>query len=38
MTGQVLVVDEGWSLVGPISYITGRGAPGAFPKTDGGTG
>ncbi len=31
VTGQVIVVDEGWSLVSPIAYITGRGLPGDFP-------
>jgi NAD(P)-dependent dehydrogenase (short-subunit alcohol dehydrogenase family) len=31
VTGQVIVADEGWSLVSPLAYITGRGAPGAFP-------
>ena len=33
VTGQVITVDEGWSLVSPITYITGRGLPGAFPKS-----
>jgi NAD(P)-dependent dehydrogenase (short-subunit alcohol dehydrogenase family) len=28
VTGQVLVADEGWSLVDPIAYVTGRGATG----------
>jgi len=32
VTGQVIVVDEGWSLVSPLAYLTGRGAPGAFPR------
>lgn len=31
VTGQVLVVDEGWSLVSPVAYVTGRGLPGDFP-------
>jgi NAD(P)-dependent dehydrogenase (short-subunit alcohol dehydrogenase family) len=31
VTGQVLVVDEGWSLVSPISFLTGQGLPGQFP-------
>jgi NAD(P)-dependent dehydrogenase (short-subunit alcohol dehydrogenase family) len=35
MTGQVLVVDEGWSLVSPITLLTGQGSPGAFPENDG---
>lgn len=34
VTGQVITVDEGWSLVSPITYITGRGTPGAFPKKE----
>jgi NAD(P)-dependent dehydrogenase (short-subunit alcohol dehydrogenase family) len=33
VTGQVIVVDEGWSLVSPLAYLTGRGAPGRFPKS-----
>ena len=32
VTGQVIVVDEGWSLVSPLAYMTGRGLPGAFPE------
>jgi len=32
MSGQVLVVDEGWSLVSPIAYLTGRGLPPPFPS------
>jgi hypothetical protein len=32
VTGQVIVADEGWSLVGPITFITRRGSPGSFPK------
>jgi NAD(P)-dependent dehydrogenase (short-subunit alcohol dehydrogenase family) len=32
VTGQVIVVDEGWSLVSPIAYVTGRGSPGSFPN------
>jgi NAD(P)-dependent dehydrogenase (short-subunit alcohol dehydrogenase family) len=35
VTGQVIVVDEGWSLVSPLAYLTGRGLPGGFP-VDGG--
>lgn len=32
VTGQILTVDEGWSLVSPIAYITGHGLPGPFPN------
>ncbi len=28
VTGQVIVVDEGWSLVSPLAYVTGHGLPG----------
>ena len=31
VTGQVIVVDEGWSLVSPISFLTEHGLPGMFP-------
>lgn len=31
MTGQVIVVDEGWSLVDPLAFVTGR-AP--FPREE----
>jgi NAD(P)-dependent dehydrogenase (short-subunit alcohol dehydrogenase family) len=31
LTGQVISVDEGWSLVGPISYLSGVGQAGSFP-------
>jgi NAD(P)-dependent dehydrogenase (short-subunit alcohol dehydrogenase family) len=31
VTGQTIVVDEGWSLVSPIAYITGEGLPEIFP-------
>jgi NAD(P)-dependent dehydrogenase (short-subunit alcohol dehydrogenase family) len=34
VTGQTLVVDEGWSLVSPLAYVTGRGAPFDFPGGD----
>ncbi len=27
VTGQVIVVDEGWSLVSPMTFLTGRGLP-----------
>lgn len=36
VTGQVLVVDEGWSLVDPLSFLTGAALPGPFPDTHGG--
>jgi NAD(P)-dependent dehydrogenase (short-subunit alcohol dehydrogenase family) len=35
VTGQVITVDEGASLVSPITYATGVGWPGRFPKDDG---
>ena len=31
VTGQVITVDEGLSLLSPVTYLTGRGWPGAFP-------
>ena len=31
VTGQVITVDEGLSLLSPITYLTGRGWPGPFP-------
>ena len=36
VTGQVLVVDEGWSLVDPLAFLTGCALPGPFPDTGGG--
>jgi NAD(P)-dependent dehydrogenase (short-subunit alcohol dehydrogenase family) len=36
VTGQVLVVDEGWSLVDPLSFLTGATLPGPFPDAQGG--
>jgi NAD(P)-dependent dehydrogenase (short-subunit alcohol dehydrogenase family) len=33
ITGQVIDVDEGWSLVSPVTYLSGRGWPAGFPKT-----
>ncbi len=30
VTGQVITVDDGWSLVSPITFITGRGLPESF--------
>jgi hypothetical protein len=27
-------VDEGWSLVSPLGYLTGRGIPGGFPAEE----
>lgn len=35
ITGQVITIDEGWSLIGPMEFVTRRGLPQAFPK-DGG--
>jgi enoyl-[acyl-carrier-protein] reductase (NADH) len=34
VTGQVITIDEGWSLVSPLAYLTGRGAPGSFPREE----
>jgi NAD(P)-dependent dehydrogenase (short-subunit alcohol dehydrogenase family) len=34
VTGQVIAVDEGWSLVSPMAYLTGSGLLGAFPAND----
>jgi NAD(P)-dependent dehydrogenase (short-subunit alcohol dehydrogenase family) len=34
VTGQVITVDEGASLVSPITYATGLGWPGRFPKDE----
>jgi NAD(P)-dependent dehydrogenase (short-subunit alcohol dehydrogenase family) len=31
VTGQVLVVDEGWSLLGPTAYLGASGLPAGFP-------
>jgi NAD(P)-dependent dehydrogenase (short-subunit alcohol dehydrogenase family) len=36
VTGQVLVVDEGWSLVDPLSFLTGADLPAPFPDKGGG--
>jgi hypothetical protein len=36
VTGQVLVVDEGWSLVDPLAFLTGGALPGPFPDAGGG--
>lgn len=36
VTGQVLVVDEGWSLLDPLSFLTGASVPGPFPDAQGG--
>jgi NAD(P)-dependent dehydrogenase (short-subunit alcohol dehydrogenase family) len=36
VTGQVLVVDEGWSLVDPLSFLTGASVPPSFPAEDDG--
>jgi NAD(P)-dependent dehydrogenase (short-subunit alcohol dehydrogenase family) len=35
VTGQVITVDEGASLMSPITYATGVGWPGRFPEDDG---
>lgn len=32
VTGQVLNIDEGWSLVSPIALLTGEGLPEPFPN------
>ena len=32
VTGQTLVVDEGWSLVSPISMLSGTLGPFGFPR------
>lgn len=37
VTGQVITVDQGWSLVSPISYLSGVGLPGTFPPEEGST-
>lgn len=34
VTGQTIVVDEGWSLVSPITLLGGDGAPGPFPEEE----
>jgi NAD(P)-dependent dehydrogenase (short-subunit alcohol dehydrogenase family) len=34
ITGQTLVVDEGWGLISPITYVTGRREPFEFPPDD----
>ncbi len=34
VTGQSIIVDEGWSLVSPVAYLTGKGMPGDFPQDD----
>ena len=35
ITGQVITVDEGWSLVGPMAFVTMQGLPGEFPAAGG---
>jgi len=35
VTGQVLVVDEGWSLMDPLAFLTGAPLPGPFPDEGG---
>ena len=32
ITGQVIVVDEGWSLISPLDFVHGRSTPFAFPE------
>jgi NAD(P)-dependent dehydrogenase (short-subunit alcohol dehydrogenase family) len=34
VTGQTIVVDEGWSLVSPLTFVTGRAEPFVFPEDD----
>lgn len=34
VTGQVITVDEGVSLLSPIAYLTGRGWPGPLPPSE----
>jgi NAD(P)-dependent dehydrogenase (short-subunit alcohol dehydrogenase family) len=31
VSGQTITIDEGWSVVSPIAYLTGSGLPGLFP-------
>jgi NAD(P)-dependent dehydrogenase (short-subunit alcohol dehydrogenase family) len=35
ITGQVITVDEGTSLISPVFYLTDRGWPGPLPSTEG---
>jgi NAD(P)-dependent dehydrogenase (short-subunit alcohol dehydrogenase family) len=35
VTGQTITVDEGWSLLCPVTYVTRLGWPAAFPQTGG---
>lgn len=37
VTGQVIVVDEGWSLVSPVAFLTSHGLPKGFSGVPGGT-
>jgi NAD(P)-dependent dehydrogenase (short-subunit alcohol dehydrogenase family) len=37
VTGQVIIVDEGWSLVSPVAHVTGRGLPIEFANGTEGT-
>jgi NAD(P)-dependent dehydrogenase (short-subunit alcohol dehydrogenase family) len=32
VTGQVIVVDEGWSVVSPLAFVTEEGLPGRMPQ------
>jgi NAD(P)-dependent dehydrogenase (short-subunit alcohol dehydrogenase family) len=34
VTGQIISVDEGTSLLSPVTYVTGAGMPGGFPDED----
>jgi len=34
VTGQVIDVDEGWSLVSPMAFLTKDGWPAPFPKPE----
>jgi hypothetical protein len=36
VTGQVLTIDEGVSLISPVVFATGRDWPAPFPPDDGG--
>jgi hypothetical protein len=38
VTGQVIVVDEGASLISPVAWVTGQKLPAPFPPSDAGGG
>jgi NAD(P)-dependent dehydrogenase (short-subunit alcohol dehydrogenase family) len=38
VTGQVITVDEGMSLISPVTWVTGRKLPAPFPPPDAGGG